>query len=440
MAWRWLALLLPCLALACQPLEEHLPPDASGELCPLEDLPPTPPDAQLVIAHRGLVSRFPENTAAALLAAADAGANAVEFDVVLSRDGIPVVLHDFRLERMTDCQGDARLLTWKQLARCRVKGQHPIPRLDELLPTLGAYDKYFIELKTDAGQARALAAAVGGIISDLGAFDQAVVISYNLAALTELRRLYPCPRLHVGFDGRTSAVPLATLTRDFDYMLMPWRDLDGCTVAAAARLGVHLVTYTVAGPKGLAQLQARPWAGRLAGIMYDDLDLLASDGLPLVSGAQRARQETETCLQQGLVRSPLDGHCQPPCGAHTCPAWQHCEEATGLCLETKGAAQGALELLDRVANLHGQGPVPGRTLPLEAFLELFWEGSLFAHRADLVGAQLGRLHPARLSRAGLELVALRELEGGLWQADTRAGTRWFLVQDRGQWLLDHFQN
>jgi hypothetical protein len=156
--------------------------------------------------------------------------------------------------------------------------------------------------------------------------------------------------------------------------------------------------------------------------------------------AQRARQETETCLQQGLVRSPLDGHCQPPCGAHTCPAWQHCEEATGLCLETKGAAQGALELLDRVANLHGQGPVPGRTLPLEAFLELFWEGSLFAHRADLVGAQLGRLHPARLSRAGLELVALRELEGGLWQADTRAGTRWFLVQDRGQWLLDHFQN
>jgi glycerophosphoryl diester phosphodiesterase len=55
-----------------------------------------------VIAHRGDSSRAPENTLAAALAAVRGGADAWELDVQLTRDGVPVVIHDDSLTRTTD--------------------------------------------------------------------------------------------------------------------------------------------------------------------------------------------------------------------------------------------------------------------------------------------------------------------------------------------------
>ena len=53
----------------------------------------------LIIAHRGASAVAPENTIAAFQAAIDAGADGIEFDVRLSRDGVPVVIHDETLYR-----------------------------------------------------------------------------------------------------------------------------------------------------------------------------------------------------------------------------------------------------------------------------------------------------------------------------------------------------
>ncbi|HKR23377.1 MAG TPA: glycerophosphodiester phosphodiesterase family protein [Pyrinomonadaceae bacterium] len=53
----------------------------------------------LIIAHRGASAVAPENTIAAFQAAIDAGADGIEFDVRLSRDGVPVVIHDETLNR-----------------------------------------------------------------------------------------------------------------------------------------------------------------------------------------------------------------------------------------------------------------------------------------------------------------------------------------------------
>ncbi len=58
-----------------------------------------------IIAHRGASRAAPENTLAAFGRAADAGARAVELDVALTADGIPVVLHDETLKRTTNGKG-----------------------------------------------------------------------------------------------------------------------------------------------------------------------------------------------------------------------------------------------------------------------------------------------------------------------------------------------
>src|SRR5687768_14602657 len=72
------------------------------------------PDVPQIIAHRGASKHAPENTLAALSAALDLGADGVEFDVQLAKDGVPVVIHDYDLKRTAgraECVAD---LTSKQ--------------------------------------------------------------------------------------------------------------------------------------------------------------------------------------------------------------------------------------------------------------------------------------------------------------------------------------
>ena len=67
---------------------------------PLLDLSSRP-----VIAHRGASGSAPENTIAAFELAVRQGADAIELDVRLTADGVPVVLHDATLDRTTDRRG-----------------------------------------------------------------------------------------------------------------------------------------------------------------------------------------------------------------------------------------------------------------------------------------------------------------------------------------------
>lgn len=58
-----------------------------------------------LIAHRGASAFAPENTLPAMRLAKEKGAMRIEFDVVLSQDGIPLIFHDERLERTTNGEG-----------------------------------------------------------------------------------------------------------------------------------------------------------------------------------------------------------------------------------------------------------------------------------------------------------------------------------------------
>ena len=99
-----------------------------------------------VIAHRGGSKLRPENTIAAFDHACQIGADALECDVHLSRDGEVVVIHDFTLERTTDATGPVDGLTAAELARLdagfrfQPEQDYPyrgrgcgVPRLAELL-------------------------------------------------------------------------------------------------------------------------------------------------------------------------------------------------------------------------------------------------------------------------------------------------------------------
>ncbi len=77
---------------------------------------PPHPDLPTIIAHRGNAAEFPENTLPALESAIELGVRHVEFDVQLTSDEVPVLLHDADLARVADRPGCVHDLTWAQLA------------------------------------------------------------------------------------------------------------------------------------------------------------------------------------------------------------------------------------------------------------------------------------------------------------------------------------
>ncbi len=103
--------------------------------------------AALVIAHRGASAEKPENTLAAFRRALALGADGIELDAQVTRDGVPVVFHDITLRRLTGQPGRLTAKTWVELKKLQVHGIERIPRLIDVLALVRGRAIVQIELK-----------------------------------------------------------------------------------------------------------------------------------------------------------------------------------------------------------------------------------------------------------------------------------------------------
>jgi glycerophosphoryl diester phosphodiesterase len=98
-----------------------------------------PAHRPLVIAHRGHYKEAPENTLASVRAALEHPVDGVEIDVHCTADGIPVVMHDFEVDRTTDGHGRIMDLTFAQVRALRVRAgdgslsDERVPTFEEVL-------------------------------------------------------------------------------------------------------------------------------------------------------------------------------------------------------------------------------------------------------------------------------------------------------------------
>ncbi|MEI6806765.1 MAG: glycerophosphodiester phosphodiesterase family protein [Myxococcaceae bacterium] len=99
------------------------------------------PQKPFILAHRGARSQAPENTLAAFRKAFELGADGFECDVFLSRDGIPVIIHDQTLDRTTSQKG----FVWDYDAKdLQALGVPTLQEALEIIPSGGIIN---IELK-----------------------------------------------------------------------------------------------------------------------------------------------------------------------------------------------------------------------------------------------------------------------------------------------------
>jgi glycerophosphoryl diester phosphodiesterase len=102
-----------------------------------------------IIAHRGASAYALENSREALELAIRLGADRIELDVRVTRDNVPIVLHDAYLDRLTTGRGRLVDVKFSQLAKIRLKNGEPILSLVEALAILKGRCPLYIDLKEE---------------------------------------------------------------------------------------------------------------------------------------------------------------------------------------------------------------------------------------------------------------------------------------------------
>ncbi len=159
----------------------------------------------LLFGHRGYSALAPENTLAAFQALVDHGIPGAELDVQLSRDGVPVVIHDFSLVRIAGLQvrvRDTPLEAIRELDAGQWRGQEfrgqKVPLLEEVFDAFGGRLYFDVELKWDSRIDNGLERKVVEAIRRHGLEDRCLLSSFNPCCLLRARRLAPhLPMAHI---------------------------------------------------------------------------------------------------------------------------------------------------------------------------------------------------------------------------------------------------
>ena len=208
----------------------------------------------LIIAHRGASAYAPENTRAAFMLAHEMGADGFECDVHLSKDGVPVVIHDDTLKRVSGINVRVASLTVRLLKKRdigswfgRKFADQRILTLEEVLALAKPHFTCMVEVK-DSGDARSndrLAQEVARTVK--GA--HATACSFDLDICTGIKRRLP--GLHVDWiEGASIPISRAVspvIARKFglDGISSDYRHLNAARVNEAHAVGLRVDAWTV---------------------------------------------------------------------------------------------------------------------------------------------------------------------------------------------------
>jgi glycerophosphoryl diester phosphodiesterase len=231
----------------------------------------------LFIAHRGASAEAPENTLLAFQRALAAGADGVELDVQVTRDGVPVVCHDATLGRVTRRSGCIARLTRDELRGVRIRGE-PLPTLAEVLALTGGRAVAQIEIKHGVPVAPVVRA-----VQRARAAGDVIFASFDAAIVDEARRLAPgIPRMLIsGYRRLGRAAPAARVEALVPILAalgaagvsIDWRALPSpAFIPALKSRGQCVWCWTVNDPRVMLRLAA--WG--VDAILSDDPALLRS--------------------------------------------------------------------------------------------------------------------------------------------------------------------
>ena len=148
----------------------------------------------LVIGHACAAGEAPANTLAGVRACLDAGAEAMELDVQLCADGVPVLMHDETVDRTTNLAGPVSVQSLAALQAADAGDGEPVPTLEQVLALVAGRLTVMCELKATSGEPETdqrCVDAVLGVIERCSARTWTAIHSFNREMVERARRTEP---------------------------------------------------------------------------------------------------------------------------------------------------------------------------------------------------------------------------------------------------------
>jgi glycerophosphoryl diester phosphodiesterase len=201
----------------------------------------------MAIAHRGCSAIAPENTIVAFDEAIRLGCQAVELDVRLSADGVPVVIHDDTVDRTTNGNGGVSGLSKVELLRLDAgSGKHHryagsrIPTLDEALAAIAPWAVPVIELKEHMNPA-----LLASLLRRHDALDSCVLISQEESIVASVRKIGRDVQTGLIADEWTDDLPERCQKLDAPLLILNVESIALERIQAVDQAGLELWCYTV---------------------------------------------------------------------------------------------------------------------------------------------------------------------------------------------------
>lgn len=236
-----------------------------------------------VVAHRGGGTLAPENTLGALRLGGAMGFGGVEFDVMLTGDGTPVLIHDETLERTTSGRGSVSAKTYAEIGKLDAGAWHGERFRGESVPTLVEAAKLCrelglwpnVEIKPAKGFEAQTGRAVGQLTLDLwrGAALPPVLSSFSIEALAAAKEVAPAlprgmlvSRIPPDWSARMEKLGCVALHCNY-------RELTEPLAAEIHAAGYAILCWTVNDPEAARRLFG--WGVEC--VVTDRLDLIGPD-------------------------------------------------------------------------------------------------------------------------------------------------------------------
>ena len=225
--------------------------------------------ATLLGAHRGGALLWPENSLLAFRHAVALGADFIEFDVHLSKDGETVVIHDPTLDRTTTGSGPVRERTAAELKALRLKDRtgtvtdETVPTLDEVVAVAAeGRRRMLLEIKVDPSRARypGIEEKVLAVLDRHRMAASTVIMAFEAPTWRRVRELRPdvatCALYSIrALEGTTLAAELTTLgAAGVRFIGIEHTAVDAAAVAQARAAGIGIGAWTVNDAAGMRRL------------------------------------------------------------------------------------------------------------------------------------------------------------------------------------------
>lgn len=209
------------------------------------------------IAHRGYPVNYPENTLSSFQAAIDIGFSHMELDVHMSKDGIPVVMHDHTIDRMTDGAGEIRDYTLEELKNFTINSNEKIPTLEEALQLAKDRIMVSIELKKPRLYP-GIEQKVYELIQKLEMEGQTYIISFNHDSLRKLRTLSDDIQIGPLVNKVRRAHYRLIQKLNANYFAVNYNAIKEKHIRKCENMGVQLVVWTVNSKEEMKKMKQYP--------------------------------------------------------------------------------------------------------------------------------------------------------------------------------------